>query len=562
MLRAAFIWMLAAMGGLSWVAPARVIAATTGGVNPCTISDHDWTSLVTQDRKARIWWPRGDRADAAAAHRDAGDLDVIWPKFAGLLGRQPDPTHHTCLPVDDGRLQILLSASVVRAFTRRIGTESPGGPSAAYIELAPGEDRDVVAHELFHAFQDAFHYARDLDSYTWFDEGSAAWAEYYAYPQDHGEPSYDKLLTDPQTPLDSYTSEDDSYNTWLYDLYLHKTEGASTITKILGQFDDNQVDQGVDRGSGTFLATWPKFALAAWNQAPDPAFQKWDKLFVAPVPQRSNLTLDGAGQATVNAPDKFPLKPLARDYTEMDLIDSSIRYLQFDNTLDGTRGASVQAFVKLENGRWSTQDWTDRSSIDFCRDQGNQNVSEIVVIYANSALYTGDAINPSSGPTIKMRNYCSGVQGTFSGSVQLPDEGTLSWTGNATLATPGTSPDNLELTSGTVSWSMSGQDGSGCTWSGSGTVDLTPGRDGVIQFHPDGTYYLVLQSGPPDAQDMYLLPVTQSCPGQGATSSYAVWETWLATREEQPASGTTLSGSNTYENASVSWNLTSYTPGG
>jgi hypothetical protein len=542
---------------------ATATIATTATIDPCGLDYRKWTSTRTADGKARLWWPRGNAGDGAAARAYERDIDYVWPRFAGLLGRQPVRTHQPCLPIDDGRLQIFVDAAG-RSNTADYDGQPADGPAQVYMVLRPGASRDVLAHELFHAFQAGFHYAEaEYPPYNRFIEGSATWAEYYAYPQDRAEFDIDSLLTTPHDSLDANNSEEDAYDTWLYMLYLSKTDGPSVIAKILRSFADAPVNAGVDRATNTFVSTWPKFALAAWNQAPDPAFKQWVGITSTPEQESANVTLSGANQATVTAPGDFPLAHLARDYTVLNVTDSRVRYIQFNNTLDGTRYASVQAFVKLADGQWSTQDWTDRSSIDFCRTNADQDVSEIVVVYGNSDAYAEDPIDPQSRPTLNLRAYCQVAQGTFSGQVQLPGEGLLAWTGTVSFATPAPPPfvDALEVTSGTVSWTLSGQDASGCTWNGSGTFSLTPAHDGAIQFYSGGSYMASLGTAPPDAMDTYALPAMVTCPDESPMQEYGGWGTWLQTPVAQ-ASGNTLSGSYNYATADFSWNLTSYGAGG
>lgn len=165
------------------------------------------------------------------------------------------------------------------------------------------------------------------------------------------------------------------------------------------------------------------------------------------------------------------------------------------------------------------------------------------------------------------------VTGKFGGQANPPAQGPLSWTGTVTYATPG-APDSAYLTSGSVSWTVSGTDSSGCIWDGTGSFAfnssfaLSGGRDGGITFNGN-TYSASVGTANPDPMSSWALPVTVTCPGESPQNEYEEWGGWLETGPGRPASGSQLTGTYSYPDGlgTWNWNLTASTglvarPGG
>jgi hypothetical protein len=423
----------AGLAAVPALAAARPAAMTT--FDPCTINRHDWSSVVTTSGIARIWWPKADPVFGGLARHDASDLDsVIWPKFRALLHVEPPAVGTSCLNGANRKLGIYLAtpgqippdppSSTSLGWEQNYPVASdPNGPRASFVVLYPDRiavsaspERDALAHEVFHSFEDAFSYSTKRSDYSWFDEAAAKWAEEYAYPADYSGHYWPELLTDPGVPLDS-TENDHQYDAWAYVLFLVKTLKPSVVGAIFTAFATHTVNGGIDAATGGFTKEWKKFALAAWNQTPKASFQQWDAFTDKPVPDEQSLALGGMQTRSVTAVGSWPLPHLARSYTLLTVTDKKLRYLEFHNTLAGMPDASVQAYVQLTNGQWlSADDWTDEPTISFCRDDPSQDVAKIVVIYGNSN-FTATSLNPATKPYLKLSTTCPTkirITGSFS----------------------------------------------------------------------------------------------------------------------------------------------------
>jgi hypothetical protein len=411
----------AGLAAIPALAAARPAATTT--FNPCTINQRDWSSDATAN--GRVWWPKADAGFKKVAGVYAADLDSgIWPKFHALLHVEPPAVGKSCLNGANGKLGIYLAtpaqippppdAPGAGGYVDDYSIASnENGPFASYdvlypavINNSPTPGRDVLAHEVFHSFEDAFGYLTSPSDYGWFLEAAATWAEEYVYPTDHAAHPWAWLLSRPINSLENTFQVQQEYSAWAYVLFLVKTRGLSVVPGIFANFATHDVDEGIDTATGGFAQQWKKFALAAWNQDPQPSFQQWDNFAAHPIPFEQTLELGGHPASTVTVNGAADLPHLTRSYTLMTVADKDLRYLEFYNTFAGMPGASVQAYVQLVDGQWlSAEDWTDEPTISYCRDDPSQDVAKIVVIYANSN-FTGVSLRPDPEPYLKLSTTC------------------------------------------------------------------------------------------------------------------------------------------------------------
>ncbi|WP_310961846.1 hypothetical protein [Nocardioides terrisoli] len=420
--------------------------------------------------RIRIWYSKSDdyyaRADAKAAPQLARDAAHIWKKYAALMGRTPpSDAHEKCGNGGDGRYDIYLDYNVGGSGWTGIykGHGGTGGPSfIAFSTWGAPPNRWALAHELFHAFQFAYHYAAKPDLYTNFDEGAAHWGANYVYPRDDLEHGDSFLLKWPRYYSMSYTNY--PYPNWAFDLYLTTLYGDRQMPAVYAAFKRQKPWDALDAVvPGGLDARWKEFIRYAWNQEPvTGGFRAWDRFDQVPdvtdgVPVKAmDLRIGGLEQCTLNLP--FDLWPLAHEYRPLHLADGKIRELIFDNTVAGRRHASVQAFLKMADGKWHTEDWSKRPTVDLCRDQPDQDVTDLVVMYgiADPAISVQTVtdrdrrtIKPSREPTLTLRSTCdkflkvTGVGGSYDMTYNRTTSGP-----NCTYAshdhyvtTPSTEPD-------------------------------------------------------------------------------------------------------------------------
>lgn len=391
----------------------------------------------------RVWYPnKGVPHVAAAAPQIAREAASIWHRYKALMGREPPSDASFCgFNGGDGHFDIYLVDNDLSGFVRGYaittnykGHHQTGGPSFTVFNCWADDPPDgwELAHELFHAFQFAFAHAAELTSYQGFDEGSADWAANWVYPKTDLEHNDDEMLTYPEDrtfPDNSY-----GYELWVFDLYLTERFGNQLIPQIYQEFQHEDeltaLNSIIPGGFEDRLADFTKYG---WNQGPAPdGFRKWDREGAVPSvaynqPVRPiDLHLGGLESRTRNLPDK--LAPLTRAYHAFHLDDHNIRDVVFHNTLTGIQGASVQAFVKLNDGTWRTQNWTDEKTVQFCRDEGkDQNITDLVIMYGNARYQDRKPLNPAKQPTLELRSNCdryyrvTAVSGTYTENFSITD---------------------------------------------------------------------------------------------------------------------------------------------
>lgn len=349
-----------------------------------------WNSLSAAGGKIRIAWRTNRPEDGKDAKAMAADLTTAYAKYKALLGREPlsDATVD-CYHGPDGALDVYidrvtsksaLTVPSIQATGMQADCEGyPGfivtNPTDATLSM-----RFILAHELFHAFQMSYSYESGCADYAWFDEGSANWAAHSVFPTDDSEHLWDTSLLAPNSDIA------DEYYSWVFNLWMEQTRGAASIRRTLERFESQpSAIKAVDGAIGTWRKSYLDFAKHGWNQAPFPSFQQWDRLATKPrdVPE-SNLFL--AGQKTRTAYAEFSLGQRARTYKRFPLTDDKIRELTFKNTLADQPDARIGAILTLAGGGQRWEDWSEKESVRFCRDEPDQNVTEIVLVYANAKL--------------------------------------------------------------------------------------------------------------------------------------------------------------------------------
>ena len=192
----------------------------------------------------------------------------------------------------------------------------------------------------------------------------------------------------------------------------------------------------------------------------------------------------------------------------------------------------------------------------FCRDKPAQDVQKVILIYTNDDYAGRQSANAPKSPSVDLLDHCPNTySGTFSGSYTYPGGGTLNWNGSVTFSSPGAAlaGQSVAVTSGSVAWSVSGTDQSGCTWSGGSGFALT-NKDGVIYVYPNGTYLIDVAATGTDPPANSQQTVTIDC--QGATSTVTeAFTNWLDSGVPQTPTGSLLRGSYSLAGMSWSWDL-------
>lgn len=357
-----------------------------------------------------------DGKNAAAM---AADLGAAYAKYRALLGRDPLPDSDVdCYHGPDGAIDVYIDRVIGKSAITVPSTQATGNQAdcegyPGFIVTNPTDGtfsmRFILAHELFHVFQMSYSYQGSCQEYSWFDEGSANWAAHTVFPTDDGEHLWDSYLSFPKFDIAS------DYNSWLFALWMERTLGAGTIRKTLERFESTaDAVHAVDGAIGTWRKTFLDFAKHGWNQAPFASFQEWDRLPNQPeLAAEAHLFL--AGQKTRTAYSEFSIDARERAYSRYSVTDEKIREITFKNDLAGEPDARIGALLTLRSGETRWEDWSGRESVKLCRDEASQDVTEIVLVYANSKLVapfeSGGYI--TGRPELALRDTCENLPWHF-----------------------------------------------------------------------------------------------------------------------------------------------------
>lgn len=401
-------------------APAK--AAERGDENdPCSseaTTNPGWRNYATAaGGNVRIWGWHDEPGDKALAETVAGTVNAAWPIFKKLMGRTPisDTTEKLCPHGPDGALDVYFLDGIPRATALTIPSymtrwaDGDCQKTSSYIVMERSSRTFTrpftIAHELFHAFQNAYSHKGGCFTDGWFDEDSANWAAHTVLPRDDSEHFFTRGLDEPRTPVDGM-----SYDGWPFVLWMEKTLGAQTVRKTYEQFEKQPGMEAVDAAIGGLRTHFLDFARQAWNQKPlDPAFAAWDRFPVTPQVDghdvvQSHLFLAGQHERTANVP--VALQAHARDYRSFTVTDDKVRLLTFRNPLAGDPDARVGAILTLRSGATRFEDWSGKDSVRMCRDQPDQDVADLVIVYAAADRRHENGKRMDGNPTLGLKDDC------------------------------------------------------------------------------------------------------------------------------------------------------------
>ncbi|MBJ7332367.1 MAG: hypothetical protein JHC95_20905 [Solirubrobacteraceae bacterium] len=372
----------------------------------------NWSNIPAAGGKLRFWWLAKEKEVGEKAKTLAAEMaNVAYPKFKQVMGRDVmSDANIKCFHGGDGALDVYFVPEIQKARAMSMpSAQSPnnnlicdGTPS--FIVAEYHTNRWDLAHELFHSFQFLFPYQEDCRNYLWFDEGSANWGGNLAYPGDNGEHEFNAMLDNRY----EWTLSDHDYESWPFALFLEKTQGPQAIKAIYEQFGKADALPAMDKAIGGFTKRWREFAKHAWNQDPVPSFQQWDGVKEHPMSNYREFDpvhLQLAGQKKRSAYPKASMDPLTREYKSYVVTDETLRELKFVNPKAGDDDFGVQAIVTV-GGVKRVEDWTGKRTVTFCRDNPEQNLTALVLIYSNAKFAKNQRIDAE--PEMKLRDKCDG----------------------------------------------------------------------------------------------------------------------------------------------------------
>ncbi|HTE61229.1 MAG TPA: hypothetical protein VK631_12830 [Solirubrobacteraceae bacterium] len=402
---------------------AKARASQEDERGPCLtemfIVSRKWKGIRTAGGKVRLHWPEDELERGKDAVQLAQDVAHAYALFKGVMGREPlSDGKSPCPHGEDGALDIYLMDVVsaagltipadLRQWTSDF--ECNGFPSFIVADWSTSFTmRFTLAHELFHAFQNAFPYKGRCTDYTGFDEASANWAAHAAFPEDDSEHFFDFMMG--SATGDSV--DDRGYHGWPFVLWMAKTFGERSIRTAYEQFRSKLRAPGIDTAIGGFRSHLLDFVKHGWNQDPFATFKQWDRFenpamkHFVPIPE-THLFL--AGQASRTGYVPASLYGRARDYNRYRITDEKVRELAFRNPLAGNPDFRVGALLTFADGSTRFDDWSGKDRVAFCRDNPAENVVSLVVMYGSSRVDDGRI---EGTPELGMRDRCDGFPWHF-----------------------------------------------------------------------------------------------------------------------------------------------------
>ena len=363
-----------------------------------------WTKIPTT--RAVVWYRSADANAETAANNVAAEIENIWTKEKGLMGRDPLPDGNVAVDNGgDGRLDIYVLPSFRDGLTNPDITTAASGaamlyppfewPGPAYILIrasaaaTPEGARAVLAHEFFHTIAFSYAIQNRASTYEWLNEATATWMEDYVYPTqiNNSEQIYAVLYL-----IDAYKvalddPADHGYAEYLFLFYLNHAFSASVNAQIWSNVGGMASWEALrDAVPGGLDAAWPDFALDCWNTPDVDHFKQWDNL--------SNHLLKELAEPSVTptSPDGSATLPsrsvddLAMSYAYFHTDLDTIKRVEIQNQklAQDSSHAKIQAWIKLADGTTRVEDWTKKDRVVFCRDKASQKITDLLILYTNS----------------------------------------------------------------------------------------------------------------------------------------------------------------------------------
>ncbi len=460
-------------------------AASAAPRPPCLTSGLGGTGWTHVDVVGvRLWARTRRQADVAAIRRLAPAAARSYGRFKALLGRTPpSDARARCRNGGDGRVDVYVTPGGRDGRGRAL----PAGTAAAYrpysgepcdplkpgvIVARPTFVRWQLAHELYHAFREGFPRAQSCIHYLEWDEADATWAADSVYGDDQLEHAHRSGLTTPDLPLAVISG----YAAWVFPYALSRWHGQQVIRRLEVAKGTRPADEHLETAiPGGFRKAWARFALAAWNQAPQPgtggpSFAQWDRFAAHPTAKTYALDRFLRRDQPVSLPDG-KLRIRSRAYVRLTVPRTVGAFAVL--TRSGATG-TVGAYIHVRGGAWRMEDWTGRPEVPFCAVDPREDVDEVIIALGNSAQKP-PPIDLDLRVRVAAGCWPERIVGTFSGSDTFDDTGAhVTWSGTigyriaegAVTTAVGYEGDGT----GSMTWTVDGA-ANGCTFSGAGTLD-------------------------------------------------------------------------------------------
>jgi hypothetical protein len=525
-----------------------------------TTAPSDWEYVTAAGGKARVWYLKANLENKRQAGVIAAAVtNDIWTQETGLMGREPVP--------DEAGVQNFVVYHQYRSGWKGAFVPYDGSsgvtvplncsqtPSIIYLnpnypDRSPGPGRagleEITAHEFMHALQFAFPMLNDRCSeYDWLAEASATWAEDYVYEDRNTEWEYAQRYLDTTGEIINRRAGNRDYGAYLLPFFFTRSYGYPEAMRSVWENAGSMDSLQAFRPAGNFNYEQVE---ALWNQEPFSTFFLDEEgiTYQAKAEASGILAPVGGFNQFSFKDDLYPgairffhydVDPSVRTLIFMDGLTTKISRVpegenyvyQQDDVSDADRlGAETILLVKAEG---QDEPWRliNPTFYAFCQDWSQQLISEVLVIQANQDMTQRTRMLKATGEDSRILVTsvpCVKVRGTATRTIEANGVTTQMESSNLTFELAGFDPSYYPLTqiisnnniylavkSGDVSWSISGADQNGCTYSGSESFSITPDNNGS---------YVTLYHGYLPGSKEHLGYYGTASPDSGAEAHYTV----------------------------------------
>ena len=352
----------------------------------------------------------------------AGIAEHVYATETDLFAREPISDASQPCNGGDGRIDVYAAKLSTQAAAQVVPYPPGGINRPGWMFISPDyantatKARDVFAHEFAHVIQLAFDYAdvaNRLVDYAWLEEATSNWAIDLVYPDDNFEHQFAREylnfygFNNPLNVMAGYYHPGSGPNTNGYEDYLflffvtRKANNPLIMRSIWANTETMNSIRAVNEAiPGGFLEQWPEFAKYNMNRAPDDHYQDWDDLtwafdLTGAKQPRVEVDLKGKSARNILMPGNSNrnLWQLSTEYTVFDFTDESVRRAVFkdygfrDQDPADAIYQDVQAWIQLESGEVRVEEWTDGEDVSFCRDEPDENVGRVVILYSSGVPF-------------------------------------------------------------------------------------------------------------------------------------------------------------------------------
>lgn len=448
--------------------------------------------------------------------------------------------------------------------------------------------RDALAHEVFHTIEFGYSHATgNCADYAWLGEATANWVIDHVYPDDsaatsssfyRAEQGYAAgyMYKEHSKPIDQAGVPGDAdktngYSDYVFLFYLAQAQGAGTIRSIWDATTSQDSIGALKAGVPDLSESWHRFALTAWNdyqRGQKDQFHDWDQLewgmkkaLDTPFqssPRPTEVKLEGQSSREIEllqSASDGSIPRLSFYYDYLKFTDETVRSVTLErlHAGGGSDQLKIRALLKI-NGQWSEEDWSDPNDEDnvfktYCRDEHDEHIEEMVIVYSN-----GDPERPSppirisQRPKLSFSNVgCHGWTGTSKVSVTDTFGATIEFSASVTfevdeeLSESDIYGRSYKVKTGTAT--VEGEGGpEGCRYTytlSSGPIAPTDGRLGLrLVPNPSGEPHATIGFG---ITTIANTTITLVCGGQTFPADGPVPSQWLSFDITLPFTGAEIS---------------------